>query len=212
MRIIGLTGGIASGKSTVAGLIAAHGIPVIDADQLSRDAVLPGTRGLDLIARIFGRKILNDDGTLNRKTLSDIIFATPDARKKLEEILHPVIKELAEHRLTELREKGEPIALYVAPLLIEAGALDRVDEIWVVHVDHDTQLERLQQRDGISSDEASKRLSSQMPVEEKRKFGRIVIENSGTLEELHSRVNELCRMEFGVRAPKTESDTPGTAA
>jgi len=149
MRVIGLTGGIASGKSTVADLITAHGIPVIDADQLSRDAVLPGTEALSRIAEVFGRKILNRDGTLDRKALSDIIFADPGARITLEGILHPAIRKLAENRLAELREKGEPVALYVAPLLIEAGAVDSVDEIWVVYVDDSTQLERLQRRDGI---------------------------------------------------------------
>ena len=195
MRVIGLTGGIASGKSTVADLIAAHGVPVIDADQLSRDAVLPGTEALMRIAGIFGGKVLNSDGTLDRKALSEIIFADPVARITLEGILHPAIKELAERRLAELREQGEPAAIYVAPLLIEAGAVDRVDEIWVVHVDRSIQLERLQKRDGICCEDAVKRLSSQMPMEEKRKHGRIVVENCGTLEELKARVEELCRAE-----------------
>jgi|SRR6185369_6267603 len=195
MRVIGLTGGIASGKSTVAKLIAAYGIPVIDADQLSRDAVLPGTEALNRIAEIFGGKVLNHDGTLDRKALSDIIFADPEARITLEGILHPAIKKLAENRLAELRERGEPAVLYVAPLLIEAGAVDRVDEIWVVCVDSGIQLERLQKRDGISREDALKRLASQMSMEEKRRHGRIVIENCGTLEELKTRVDELCRAE-----------------
>ena len=206
MRVIGLTGGIASGKSTVADLIAAHGIPVIDADQLSRDAVLPGTEALNRIAEVFGRKVLNHDGTLDRKALSEIIFAEPGARITLEGILHPAIKKLAENRLAELREKGEPAVLYVAPLLIEAGAVDRVDEIWVVYVDSDIQLERLKKRDGISREDAMKRLSSQMPMEEKRRHGTVVIENCGTLEELQEKVNELCKAEKlgpGNRDPGT---------
>jgi dephospho-CoA kinase len=195
MRVIGLTGGIASGKSTVANLIAAHGVPVIDADQLSRDAVLPGTEALGRIAEAFGRKVLNQDGTLDRKALSDMIFADPEERITLEGILHPAIKKLAEKRLAELRKNSVPVALYVAPLLIEAGAVDRVDEIWVVHVDSNTQIERLQKRDGISREDAMKRLSSQMPMEEKRKHGRIVIENCGSIEELTAIVDELCRVE-----------------
>jgi dephospho-CoA kinase len=199
MRVIGLTGGIASGKSTVADLIAACGIPVIDADQLSRDAVLPGTETLGRITGVFGSKVLNRDGTLDRKVLSDIIFADPEARATLERILHPAIKKLAEKRLSELRERGEPVVLYVAPLLIEAGAVDRVDEIWVVYVDSDTQLDRLQKRDGISRENAMKRLSSQMPMEEKRKHGRVVIENFGTIDELIARVDELCRTELGLK-------------
>ncbi len=199
MRVIGLTGGIASGKSTVAELIAAFGIPVIDADQLSREAVLPGTSALTRIIEVFGSRVLSKDGTLDRKALADIIFADPQSRVTLEGILHPAIKELAENRLAALRKTGAPAAIYVAPLLIEAGIVDRVDEVWVVYVDRSTQLARLQQRDGISIDDAEKRLSSQMPMEEKRNQGRIVIENCRTIEELRIKINTLCRVEFGER-------------
>lgn len=195
MRVIGLTGGIASGKSTVAGMAAASGIPVIDADQLARDAVAPGTPGLEQITESFGVRVLKGDGTLDRAALAEIIFADSSARQKLEAILHPAIKMLAGMRLEELRRKGTAAVFYMAPLLIEAGATDRVDEIWVVYVDRETQLQRIQQRDYVSRAAAEKRLAAQMSMDEKRAYGRIVIDNSGDLEELRVRVAEILRAE-----------------
>jgi len=198
MRVIGLTGGIASGKSTVARLLASQGIPVIDADQLARDAVLPGTAALRQIAESFGSRVLDSDGALDRNVLAEIIFADPVARKKLEGILHPAIKELAEKQLAELRRREEPVAVYMAPLLIEAGVTDRVDEIWVVYVDRETQLLRLMARDGVSRESAEQRLVAQLSMDEKAAYGRIVIDNCGTPAMLEEQVMELCRAEFGV--------------
>lgn len=195
MRVIGLTGGIASGKSTVAGMAAASGIPVIDADQLARDAVSPGTPGLEQITGFFGLRVLKGDGTLDRAALAETIFADSSARQKLESILHPAIKKLAIERLEELRRKGTAAVFYMAPLLIEAGATDRVDEIWVVYVDRETQLQRIQQRDSVSREDAEKRLAAQMSMDEKRAYGRIVIDNSGDLEALKVRVAEILRAE-----------------
>jgi len=195
MRVIGLTGGIASGKSTVAGMAAASGIPVIDADQLARDAVSPGTSGLEQITEFFGVRVLKGDGTLDRAALAEIIFSDSSARQKLESILHPAIKKLAKERLEELRRKGTAAVFYMAPLLIEAGATDRVDEIWVVYVDRETQLKRIQQRDSVSRAAAEKRLAAQMSMDEKRTYGRIVIDNSGDLEELRVKVAEILRAE-----------------
>lgn len=195
MRVIGLTGGIASGKSAVAKIIAGYGLAVIDADQLSRDAVVPGSAGLRHIVAVFGTGVLNGDGTLNRAALAEVIFSDAAAREKLEAILHPAIKELAQKRLQELRHKKVTAAFYMAPLLIEAGATDRVDEIWVVYADRETQLERMQQRDAISRDDAEKRLAAQMPMDEKVTYGRVVIDNCGSPAELRCRVEALLRAE-----------------
>ena len=195
MRVIGLTGGIASGKSTVAEIIASHGIPVVDADQLARDAVLPGTAALRQIVAAFGVTVLKEDGSLDRAVLAEKIFSDSAARKVLESILHPAIKELAQKCLEQLRHEGVKVAFYMAPLLIEAGVTDRVDEVWVVYVDHETQLERVQQRDFVSREDAEKRLAAQMPMDEKRNYGRIVIDNSGDLEDLKSRVAALLMAE-----------------
>lgn len=197
MRVIGLTGGIASGKSSVALLLEKQGIPVIDADQLARDAVLPGTHALQQIVAFFGAQMLNPAGSLNRTALAEVIFADPDARRTLEAIMHPAIKILAEQRLVELQERGEAVVVYMAPLLIEAGATGRVDEIWVVYVDRETQLQRLMTRDGVSRENAVKRLAAQMPMQDKAAYGRIVIDNCGTAETLEKTINELCRKEFG---------------
>jgi len=195
MRVIGLTGGIASGKSTVAEIIAGHGIPVVDADQLAREAVLPGSSALRQIAAAFGGEVLQEDGSLDRAVLAERIFSEPLARIDLEAILHPVIKALAQKRLEELRRQGAPVVFYVAPLLIEAGVADRVDEIWVVYVDAATQLERIRKRDSVSREDAEKRLAAQMPMDEKRNYGRIVIDNSGGLEDLKNRVAAVLKAE-----------------
>jgi dephospho-CoA kinase len=197
MRVIGLTGGIASGKSSVAALLERQGIPVIDADQLARDVVLPGSAALRQIAADFGTQVLDAAGALDRTALAGVVFADPGARKKLEAIVHPAIKELAEKELAALRESGETVAVYMAPLLIEAGATDRVDEIWVVYVDRETQLQRLMARDGISREQAAQRLAAQMPMAEKASFGRVVIDNCGSPAMLENKVTELCRSELG---------------
>jgi dephospho-CoA kinase len=188
MRIIGLTGGIASGKSTIARLLEKMGASVIDADQLSRDAVIPGSMALSEIAEEFGPSILNQDGTLNRAALGKIIFADPDSRHLLEAITHPAIASLARERLDSLERKGVEVAVYMAPLLVEAGVSGRVDEIWVVFVDTETQVMRLMARDGISREEALQRINSQMPMEEKRHFGKVVIDNRGSLDDAERQV------------------------
>ena len=183
MRIIGLTGGIASGKSTVARMMEKLGAAVIDADQLSRDAVVPGMPAHAAIEAEFGPSVLNPDGTINRAALGSKVFADPDARRKLEGITHPAIARLAEERLNMLRSNGVAVAVYMAPLLIEAGVAGRVDEIWVVYLDRETQLARLMRRDGIGMEEALLRIDSQMPMDEKRGYGKVVIDNSGPVED-----------------------------
>jgi dephospho-CoA kinase len=201
MRVIGLTGGIASGKSTVARLFAAQGAAVIDADQLAREAVRPGTTALAAIVAAFGTEILHPDGTLNRAALGSIVFADPEARRRLEQITHPAIRELATRRLQALRDAGVPLVFYMAPLLIEAGATDRVDEIWVVHVSPPVQLARLMARDNLTRQEAEARVASQMPLEEKRRHGRVVIDNSGALTETERQVAEIWARETGAMKP-----------
>lgn len=183
IRIIGLTGGIASGKSTVARFFEMRGVPVIDADRLARLAVEPGTPGLARVTARFGGGMLTAEGALDRKKVADLIFSDPEARRSLESIIHPEIKRLAEEALFNLAARGHRLAVYMAPLLIEAGATDRVDEVWVVTVRPEVQLQRLMCRDGITREEAERIIASQMPLAEKAAHGRIVIDNSGTPEE-----------------------------
>jgi len=191
IRVIGLTGGIASGKSSVASVFQAKGAMVIDADQLAREAVEPGSRGLAEVTAAFGKGVLASDGRLNRQRLGALVFSDGQKRKQLEGILHPEIKRLAEERIAGAAGTGHRVVFYMAPLLIEAGATDRVDEVWVVTVRPEVQLERLVLRDGISRDEAQRIIDSQMPLAEKEKYGRVVIDNSGTPEETGRRLAEI---------------------
>lgn len=196
MNIIGLTGGIASGKSTVSRILERLGAVVIDADQLAREAVMPGVPAHRAIVDTFGGGVLLPDGTIDRKALGSIIFADFSARKRLEAIMHPAIRALAEQRLAELRRSGAPVAVYMAALLVEAGATDRVDEVWVVYVDRETQVRRVMARDGLSRSEAEQRLAAQMSMEEKAARGQVVIDNNGTPEELERRVEEIWAKRF----------------
>jgi dephospho-CoA kinase len=196
MRIIGLTGGIASGKSTVAVLLERQGAAVVDADRLAREVVEPGEEALAAIVAEFGAKVLNSDGSLNRAALGEIVFADPAARRTLEGITHPAIRKRAQERLDRLEQTGTPVAFYVAPLLFEAGLAPRFKEIWVVSVTPETQLERLMARDGLERAAALARIASQMPMEEKRERGTLVIDNSGTRDDLEAEVLRVWRKEI----------------
>lgn len=201
MRVIGLTGGIASGKSTVARILERLGVPVIDADRLAREVVEPGTPALAAIVAAFGVAVLGPEGRLDRAKLGTIVFGDPEARRKLERITHPAIGALADDLLAGYRQGGEPVVIYMAPLLIEAGVTGRVDEVWVVYVDRETQTARLCAREGISPQEARLRIDSQMPMEEKAALGRLVIDNRGTPEELERQVVGIWEREIrGVRS------------
>jgi dephospho-CoA kinase len=197
VRIIGLTGGIASGKSSVAGIFEELGVPVIDADQLAREAVLPGSPSLVRIAAVFGDDVIAADGTLDRKRLGTLVFSDPGKRRLLEEILHPEIRRLGEERVALEIASGHRQLFYMAPVLIEAGAADRVDEIWVVTVRPEIQLERLMARDGISRKEAQRIIDSQMPLAEKASYGRVLIDNSGTPQETRQLVIDIWKNEAG---------------
>ncbi len=188
MRVIGLTGGIATGKSSVAALLAEHGAEVIDADQLARDAVAPGTAALQRIVELFGQQALLPDGSLNRQAVRDMVFNESARRQQLEAILHPAIKERALQQIEQARIRGFDVVVYMAPLLIEANATDRVDEIWVVTVRPEVQMARLMARDGCNQKQAEQIIAAQMPLAEKEHFGVVVIDNSSSLEETRHQV------------------------
>jgi len=190
MRIVGLTGGIASGKSMVAKILASCGAVVIDADQLAREVVEPGETAYRGIVETFGAGILRPDGTLDRKALGRIVFADASARRVLERITHPAIAERAAARFEEERNRGSRVVFYVVPLLIEAGLTATVDEIWLVAADAETQIDRLMKRDGISREEALQRLEAQMSLDEKLGYADVVIDNNGTPEETARNVRE----------------------
>ena len=196
IRVIGLTGGIATGKNSVARFFQEKGALVIDADLLAREAVEPGSRGLAEVVATFGSDILTPDGQLDRKRLGGLVFSDSARRSRLESILHPEIKLRAEKRIADAAAAGHRVIFYMAPLLIEAGVTDRVDEVWVVTVRPEVQLERLMLRDGISRDRAQRIIDSQMPLAEKEKQGRVVIDNSGTPEETGRRLAEIWAQEI----------------
>lgn len=197
IRIIGLTGGIATGKSTAARFFAERGIPVVDADQLARDAVSPGSSALGQIVGHFGEGVLTPEGFLDRKRLGSMIFSDPGRRRLLEGILHPAIRQLADEAVARAAAAGHQRIVYMAPLLIEAGAIDRVDTVWVVTVRPEIQLERLMKRDGINREQAQLIIGSQMPLHEKERFGDAVIDNSGSETETLKALAALWSKETG---------------
>lgn len=184
MIVIGLTGNIGSGKSTVARRLAGLGAKTIDADQVARKVVLPGSACLEEIVREFGRSILNDQGELDRKKMGDVVFADPEARTRLNNIIHPWITEEIRGEITRFKKRPEllgsaGVLVVDAPLLIETGLQHNVDEVWVVKVDLKEQLQRLARRDGLAPEDVMNRLDAQLPQEEKLKYARRIIDNSG---------------------------------
>jgi dephospho-CoA kinase len=191
VRLVGLTGGIASGKTTFADALRAHGVPVVDADALSRAAVAPGTPALAEIVRVFGTGVLAPDGALDRKRVAAIVFGDPEARRRLEAITHPAIRRAMLEETDRLAAAGHDLVIYDTPLLYEAG-LDRVlDSIVVVWAPRDVQRARMMARDGLTTAEADARLAAQLPIDEKAARADFVVENAGAPEELAAKADRL---------------------
>ncbi|MCL6479216.1 MAG: dephospho-CoA kinase [Peptococcaceae bacterium] len=193
--IVGLTGNIGSGKSTVSGRLAQLGAEVIDTDLVARDVVAPGTPGLERIVREFGPGIINEKGELDRARMASIVFENPGARARLEAIVHPEVKRVVAERISDYREgRGSaPVLVVEVPLLIESGMHRMMDEIWVVTVDRSAQVERVIARSGLSGEEVEKRINAQMPQEEKCRYAHRVIDNSGTVEQTIRQVDAIWR-------------------
>lgn len=183
MIVIGLTGGIGAGKSTVGRFLKELGAKVIDADAVARKVVEPGKPAWEEIRAIFGPQYLNPDGTINRRALGNLIFNDTQAREKLNAITHPKIKAEILKEI-EVYRKEEPTGIVVveAPLLLEAGMEDMVDEIWVVTAPEEVRLQRLMERDNLSPEEALKRIRAQLPEETKVKYATRIIDTRGNLE------------------------------
>jgi len=189
---VGLTGGIACGKSTVARMLVEKGALLINADELAREVVEPGQPALQEIVEWLGEGVLKKDQTLDREAVAEVIFADAPARRKLNAIIHPRVAVLFRKRSAELAEKyPEIIQVWEIPLLIEAGMQDMVDAVVVVVSSREHQLERMRVRDGLSREEALKRIRSQMPLEEKAAVADYVIRNDGAEEELKHKVDQL---------------------
>jgi len=191
---LGLTGGIASGKSLVAGMLEKHGAAVIDFDQLAREVVEPGEPALEEIAAFFGQQVLQADRRLDRKKLGAIVFADPDKREQLERFTHPRIRDAFLKRMARLeRGPGGKIVVAVVPLLIETGMQEMFDEIVLVHLSRQGQVRRLMARDGIDEASARQRLAAQLSSEKKKRYADHVIDNSGTPEQTAVKVDALWR-------------------
>lgn len=189
--LVGLTGGIATGKSTVAETLRSLGAEVIDADQLARDVVAPGEPALAEIVREFG-EVRNTDGTLDRKKLGAIVFNDPARRKQLEAITHPAIRQRFLARLQALQDRGyEGLVFFDAPVMIESGNYRNMDRLVVVFTDEATQRGRLMARDGMAAAEAASRMATQMPVVDKAKLADYVIDNTGDRAVTAARTREV---------------------
>jgi dephospho-CoA kinase len=191
MRVIGLTGGIGCGKSTVAALFAAAGVPVVDADRIAREAVAPGTEGHAGIVARFGTGILSGDGAIDRDRLGRIVFSDPAARADLEGITLPRIRAGIDARLAELEREGFKAAVVEAALIHENRRASQFESVVCVYCDRPTQLRRLLARGGLSESEAVQRMDSQMDLTEKARLSDHVIDNSGSREETIRQVDSL---------------------
>jgi dephospho-CoA kinase len=207
MRVLGLTGGIATGKSTVAGLLKELGATIIDADKIARDIVAPGQEAWQEIVNQFGVEILRPDQTINREKLRKIVFADPEARRKLESITHPRIRTVVQERIASLASQGAPIVIYEAPLLFENGIHHWLRPVILVTCSPETQRTRLAKRDHLSPAEVEQHLDAQMPLAQKRGLADYIIENSGDLQSLKKSVQKLWNR---INSPSPAQDTyPG---
>ncbi|MBD1916204.1 MULTISPECIES: dephospho-CoA kinase [Cyanophyceae] len=188
-RIIGLTGGIATGKSTVSDYLArVHHLPVLDADIYARQAVEPGSAVLGAIAARYGASLFHPDGTLNRGKLGEIVFSQPAEKVWLEQQIHPVVRQCFGAAMAELSEA--PVVVQVIPLLFEANLADQVSEIWVVTCPLERQRQRLMERNGLTAEQATARIQSQMPLADKVALADVVIDNATDLPALFRQVDE----------------------
>lgn len=191
MRVFGLTGGLASGKSAVARMLRSRGVPVIDADQLAREVVAPGTEGLAEVVKTFGEGVLLPDGSLDRAKLAELVFGDPSRRQALNRIVHPRIAALSAERIGELTRAGEPLACYEAALLVENGLADAFRPLVVVAVPEETQVARAMERDAATEAQARARIAAQHPLSAKVAAADFVIDNSGDLAATEKQVDEV---------------------
>jgi dephospho-CoA kinase len=186
--VIGLTGGIASGKSVVSQMLGEQGALIIDADKVGHEAYLRGTGCYDAVVEAFGRDVVGPDGEIDRKALGGKVFGDPAQRRRLEGIVWPWMRTTMEHRLAKLRADGVPVVVLEAAVLIEADWIPIVDQVWLVEVSPAVARRRLMERNGLTAEQADARISAQLTNAERERYAQVIIDNSGTLEELRTRV------------------------
>ena len=193
MKVIGLTGGIGSGKSTVSQFLAELGAVIVDTDKVGHEAFKPDTELWRQVVAAFGRQILTPDGDIDREKLGEVVFGNSESLARLNQIMHPGMYEIVKAQLEEYRRQGVAVVVLEAPLLIEAGWTSLVDEVWVTVASEATVLSRLQEQKGLSRQEALARIHSQLSSEERVRRADVVINTDCNLDELKARVGELWR-------------------
>ncbi|MDD5127331.1 MAG: dephospho-CoA kinase [Dehalococcoidales bacterium] len=193
MKIIGLTGGIGSGKSTVSQVLAHLGAKIIDSDKLGHEALQAGGKAQHEVVDTFGKQVLNAENAIDRRKLGEVVFSSPEARKKLEAILHPTIYKMVKAQIENFRKEGANVVVVEVPLLVEAGWQPLVDEVWTTIAPEAVVLRRLKERTGMFTDEAKSRIRAQLSNEERRRHADVVIDTDCTLDELKAKVEELWR-------------------
>jgi len=191
VKLVGLTGGIASGKSTVAKILQSLGAAIVNADDLAREVVEPGHEAWKEIVASFGADILQSDQTLDRQKLRTLIFNQPEARKRLESIIHPRVRALAEERIRQYAAAGYRVVIYEVPLLFEGNLQEWLRPVILVACDVETQTARLQNRDHLTAADAEKHIAAQMSLKDKRRLADYVIENNGSLEDLERQTRQI---------------------
>ncbi len=193
MKVIGLTGGIGSGKSTVSQFLAELGAVIIDTDKVGHEAYKPDTEVWREVVAAFGKQILTPNGNIDRKKLGEIVFGNPEALSRLNQIMHPRMYDMVKTQLEEYRQQGVDVVVLEAPLLIEAGWTSSVDEVWVTVASESTVLRRLEECSGLSEQQSLARIHSQLSSEERVKHADVVINTECDLNELRARVGKLWR-------------------
>ncbi|HDI0239204.1 TPA: dephospho-CoA kinase [Staphylococcus aureus] len=199
-KVIGLTGGIASGKSTVSELLSVFGFKVVDADKAAREAVKKGSKGLAQVREVFGDEAIDENGEMNRGYMGDLVFNHPEKRLELNAIIHPIVRDIMEEEKQEYLKQGYNVIMDI-PLLFENELENTVDEVWVVYTSESIQMDRLMQRNNLSLEDAKARVYSQISIDKKSRMADHVIDNLGDKLELKQNLERLLEEEGYIEKP-----------
>ncbi|HCT9011488.1 TPA: dephospho-CoA kinase [Staphylococcus aureus] len=199
-KVIGLTGGIASGKSTVSELLSVFGFKVVDADKAAREAVKKGSKGLAQVREVFGDEAIDENGEMNRRYMGDLVFNHPEKRLELNAIIHPIVRDIMEEEKREYLKQGYNVIMDI-PLLFENELENTVDEVWVVYTSESIQMDRLMQRNNLSLEDAKARVYSQISIDKKSRMADHVIDNLGDKLELKQNLERLLEEEGYIEKP-----------
>ncbi|HHW6526709.1 TPA: dephospho-CoA kinase [Staphylococcus aureus] len=199
-KVIGLTGGIASGKSTVSELLSVFGFKVVDADKAAREAVKKGSKGLAQVREVFGDEAIDENGEMNRRYMGDLVFNHPEKRLELNAIIHPIVRDIMEEEKQEYLKQGYNVIMDIS-LLFENELENTVDEVWVVYTSESIQMDRLMQRNNLSLEDAKARVYSQISIDKKSRMANHVIDNLGDKLELKQNLERLLEEEGYIEKP-----------